>query len=151
MLVRVRQGKGGKDRFVPLAPRILELLREYWQRAAAPPLVVPRPGPADAPVPHLPPKDVQSGGAPEWDPQRCLHPYPAALLCDPSVGTGGVAAGHSGTAGPQEPEDHRPLHASDATDLGRRARHHHRPHGRSLNALEHAHARGGRRLPALWA
>jgi integrase/recombinase XerD len=32
MLVRVRQGKGGKDRCVPLAPRVLELLRAYWQR-----------------------------------------------------------------------------------------------------------------------
>jgi integrase/recombinase XerD len=32
MVVRVRQGKGGKDRLVPLAPRVLELVREYWQR-----------------------------------------------------------------------------------------------------------------------
>jgi integrase/recombinase XerD len=32
MLVRVHQGKGGKDRFVPLAPRVLELVRDYWQR-----------------------------------------------------------------------------------------------------------------------
>ena len=31
MLVRVRQGKGGKDRYVPLAERTLALLREYWQ------------------------------------------------------------------------------------------------------------------------
>jgi integrase/recombinase XerD len=33
MLVRVRQGKGGNDRLVPLAARTLELLRVYWQRA----------------------------------------------------------------------------------------------------------------------
>jgi integrase/recombinase XerD len=32
LLVRVRQGKGGKDRFVPLAPRVLERLRAYGQR-----------------------------------------------------------------------------------------------------------------------
>jgi integrase/recombinase XerD len=32
MLVRVRQGKGGKDRYVPLAERTLDLLRMYWQR-----------------------------------------------------------------------------------------------------------------------
>jgi site-specific recombinase XerD len=31
MVVRVRQGKGGRDRYVPLADRTLVLLREYWQ------------------------------------------------------------------------------------------------------------------------
>jgi site-specific recombinase XerD len=32
MLVHVRCGKGGNDRCVPLAPRVLELLRASWQR-----------------------------------------------------------------------------------------------------------------------
>jgi integrase/recombinase XerD len=41
MLVRVRQGKGGKDRLVPLAPRVLELLRAYWQRQRPRPWVFP--------------------------------------------------------------------------------------------------------------
>jgi integrase/recombinase XerD len=41
MLVRVRQGKGGKDRFVPLAPRVLELWRAYWQRQRPRPWVFP--------------------------------------------------------------------------------------------------------------
>jgi site-specific recombinase XerD len=41
MLVRVRQGKGGKDRFVPLAPRVLELMRAYWLRQRPRPWLFP--------------------------------------------------------------------------------------------------------------
>jgi site-specific recombinase XerD len=31
MLIRVRQAKGHKDRYVMLSPKLLELLREYWK------------------------------------------------------------------------------------------------------------------------
>jgi integrase/recombinase XerD len=31
MVIRVRQGKGQKDRYVMLSPKLLELLREYWR------------------------------------------------------------------------------------------------------------------------
>lgn len=31
MVVRVRQGKGKKDRYVPLSPTLLAALREYWK------------------------------------------------------------------------------------------------------------------------
>ena len=31
MVITVRQGKGQKDRMVPLSPRMLDLLREYWR------------------------------------------------------------------------------------------------------------------------
>jgi site-specific recombinase XerD len=31
MVIRVRQGKGSKDRYVMLSPRLLTLLREYWK------------------------------------------------------------------------------------------------------------------------
>lgn len=41
MLVRVSNGKGGNDRFVPLAPRVLALLREYWQIARPRPWLFP--------------------------------------------------------------------------------------------------------------
>lgn len=32
MLIRIRQGKGKKDRYVPLSPVVLDLLREHWRR-----------------------------------------------------------------------------------------------------------------------
>ena len=41
MLVQVRQGKGAKDRYVPLAERTLQLLREYWQHERPRPWVFP--------------------------------------------------------------------------------------------------------------
>jgi integrase/recombinase XerD len=31
MVIHVHKGKGGKDRDVPLCPRLLETLREYWR------------------------------------------------------------------------------------------------------------------------
>jgi integrase/recombinase XerD len=32
MVIQVRQGKGAKDRLVPLSPRLLQELRAYWRR-----------------------------------------------------------------------------------------------------------------------
>jgi len=32
MVIQVRQGKGAKDRLVPLSPRLLQELRDYWRR-----------------------------------------------------------------------------------------------------------------------
>jgi integrase/recombinase XerD len=37
MLIHVENGKGGKDRYAMLSPRLLDILRAYWQRV--------RPGP----------------------------------------------------------------------------------------------------------
>ncbi|MGI8741281.1 MAG: hypothetical protein ACR2NN_01690 [Bryobacteraceae bacterium] len=31
MLIHIRHGKGGRDRDVPLSPKTLETLREYWR------------------------------------------------------------------------------------------------------------------------
>jgi len=36
MCIRVEQGKGAKDRYLPLSPRLLVHLREYWRRCRTP-------------------------------------------------------------------------------------------------------------------
>jgi site-specific recombinase XerD len=33
MCIRVEQGKGAKDRYVPLAPDVLQVLRQWWRAA----------------------------------------------------------------------------------------------------------------------
>ena len=38
MVIRVRQAKGRKDRYVMLSPRLLDLLREYWKARRRPAL-----------------------------------------------------------------------------------------------------------------
>ena len=43
MVIRVRQGKGKKDRYVPLPPLLLEVLREHWRREHLRDLLFPRP------------------------------------------------------------------------------------------------------------
>jgi integrase/recombinase XerD len=56
MLIRIELGKGKKDRYVPLSPRLLTILREYWRRArpAAPWLF-----PAIKPYKHISPATIQ--------------------------------------------------------------------------------------------
>jgi integrase/recombinase XerD len=44
MLVHVRFGKGGKDRYVPLPHRTLEMLREFWKTHRNPVWLFPAPG-----------------------------------------------------------------------------------------------------------
>ena len=49
MCLRVDQGKGDKDRYVPLSPRLLELLREYWRHRRPQRWLFPTP-PLDRPM-----------------------------------------------------------------------------------------------------
>ena len=65
MVIHVRRGKGKKDRFVPLSPKLLEALRAYWRthRPEARPL--PRRGPG---APHGHRRD--SAGVPNHGRQR---------------------------------------------------------------------------------
>ena len=53
MLIRVRQGKGDKDRYVMLSPRLLATLREHWRlRPPRGPYLFPSPRP-DQPLSRM--------------------------------------------------------------------------------------------------
>lgn len=47
MMIHVRHGKGGKDRYVPLPQRTLQMLRQYWATHRNPVLLFPSPGHGD--------------------------------------------------------------------------------------------------------
>jgi site-specific recombinase XerD len=42
MVIRVEQGKGGRDRYVMLSPQLLDILRAYWRLARPPHWLFPR-------------------------------------------------------------------------------------------------------------
>jgi integrase len=44
MFIHVRCGTGAKDRYVPLPPRTLEILRQYWATHRHPSWLFPAPG-----------------------------------------------------------------------------------------------------------
>src|SRR5271165_6099061 len=121
MLMRVEQGKGGKDRYVMLSPRLLAVLRRYYRAA--------RPN-------RLPPYDWMF---PSWRESRhlCAHslsdacrrvpamrarqahhrPYAAPFVCHAPVGERHRLARDSGAAGPYSHRHHGALYQ------GRRPRH----------------------------
>jgi site-specific recombinase XerD len=41
MMIRIEQGKGHRDRYVPLSPKLLELLRTYWRKLRPRPWLFP--------------------------------------------------------------------------------------------------------------
>ncbi|GAC1493729.1 MAG: tyrosine-type recombinase/integrase [Gemmatimonadaceae bacterium] len=52
MVIRIRQGKGKKDRYVPLSPMVLRLLREHWRREHLSDLLFPAAKDRSRPLDH---------------------------------------------------------------------------------------------------
>jgi len=52
MVIQVRQGKGGKDRYVMLSEQLLAILRDYWRRTRPPHWLFPGPDPSRSLTPR---------------------------------------------------------------------------------------------------
>ena len=103
MVIRVEQGKGGKDRYVMLSPQLLRILRTYWRLARPKRWLFPgrddeRPLDAQRLARRLP-FSLRGG----WLEQAGDGAHAAAQLRDPSPGERDGHAHHPGPARPRQP------------------------------------------------
>lgn len=96
MLIHVRHGKGAKDRYVPLPPRPLALLRQYWKTHRHPLWLFPAPGrggggmaTADSPMPSNSGQDAFRGALR----QSGIHKRASVHTLRPSYATPLLEAG----------------------------------------------------------
>ena len=94
MVIRVEQGKGGKDRYVMLSPQLLRILRTYWRLARPKRWLFPG---RDEERPLVPnalhaalPLSLRGG----WLEQAGYGAHLAAHIRDPSLGERGGRAHH---------------------------------------------------------
>ncbi|HEV7241874.1 MAG TPA: site-specific integrase [Thermoanaerobaculia bacterium] len=86
MVVRVRQGKGKKDRYVPLPSALLDLLREHWRREHLRDLLFPhssdpsRPADPTGVQRYLQRMMAKSGWAKKVTPRTLRHCYATHLI-----------------------------------------------------------------------
>jgi hypothetical protein len=76
MVIRVEQGKGGKDRYVMLSPQLLRILRSYWRLARPQRWLFSlrdQDRPLDPTVLHAACRSCPLGGRPEQKGERYTH------------------------------------------------------------------------------
>ena len=105
MVIRIERGKGGVDREVPLNPKLLTTLREYWRWMRPKTYLFPGTSNgwrADKPItPKVIWEAVQAGRTEGWNPETRHTTYSPALLCHAHARRGSGPANHSGPDGPQ--------------------------------------------------
>ena len=110
MTLRVEQGKGQRDRTVMLSPRLLELLREWWQAARPQVWLFPGQNPINpmTAASAQPRRHRRQGSGGHL--QARLAAYSAAQLRHPSARAGRRHPSDPGVARPRQAGDHGALH-----------------------------------------
>ena len=103
MLIHIEMGKGGKERYAMLSPRLLYILRTYWRRARPSALAVPRPGTRQSCEHERLAGRVSEGAKASQDRQARHRAYVAAQFRHPSPGGWRRHSRHSGVARPCRP------------------------------------------------
>src|SRR5208282_4827258 len=109
MVICVEEGKGRKDRYVMLSPRLLEMLRTYWQAVHPKNLLFPGDIP-DQPISTFAVQDACKKARRRH--RQAGHPsLDAPCLCRPPARIRHGLAHHPAVAWPSQPEHHGPLSA----------------------------------------
>ena len=99
MLIRVNQGKGHKDRYTLLSPRLLEELRAYWREYRPKEWLFPGED-GSGPLPEdTAQKAVLPGQGAGADPAWARHPFVAAFFCHALDGSRRGPADHPAVDG----------------------------------------------------
>ena len=85
MMIRIQQGKGHKDRYVQLSPKLLELLRTYWRKVRPPEWLFPGQSPKqplsrEAVGQAVTQASTRAGLSKEISPHSLRHAYAVHLL-----------------------------------------------------------------------
>ena len=112
--VHIRDGKGGKDRYVPLPAVTLQAMRRFWSSHRHPRLLLPSPAGhqfivriASAPMDASGVQAALRAGL--WHPEKTDGPQPAPCLRHPPTGVGDGPEADPVTARPQQQQHHSPL------------------------------------------
>ena len=151
LLGPVPRGQGATERYVPLPGSTLGLLRKYWRPHRTPTLLVPAIGRGPHPAGPLPRAGRRPAGRACGRPPQApgLAPYPAALLCHPSAGSGGEPPDHPAVYGPHGPGHPPGLPPPPPDGAGGRLPAHRRRHGRT-GPWARAVRSSGRLVPRPW-
>ena len=117
MLIRVEQGKGGKDRYVMLSPQLLQILRAYWRLARPSRWLFPGRRGGRAGQRRHTARGLPGGGAARRTQQAGDGAHLAAQLRHPPARSRHRYPDHPGAARPCPAVDDRPLYSGrDNTD-----------------------------------